>query len=193
MQGSGIDSSLNELGLAQAKAFYDKYQSLHFDKIYTSSLKRSIQSVDSFIQQGTLHEAHDGLNEISWGSKEGTNITLEEDEYYHWLLKQWQEGNTSVRIEGGESPEDVASRQRPVLDSILSRSEESSILICMHGRAIRVLLCQMLNYPLSAMDVFEHTNLGLYLLSYSGSFFKVETYNNADHLKNVKEALAKKD
>ena len=193
MQGSGIDSSLNELGLAQAKAFYDKYQSLHFDKIYTSSLKRSIQSVDSFIQQGTLHEAHDGLNEISWGSKEGTKITLEEDEYYHWLLKQWQAGNTSVRIEGGESPEDVASRQRPVLDSILSRSEESSILICMHGRAIRVLLCQMLNYPLSAMDVFEHTNLGLYLLSYSGSFFKVETYNNADHLKNVKEALAKKD
>jgi len=30
------------------------------------------------------------------------------------------------------------------------------------GRAIRILMCIILNYPLKSMDMFEHENLGLY-------------------------------
>ncbi|HEY5692340.1 MAG TPA: histidine phosphatase family protein [Cyclobacteriaceae bacterium] len=185
VQGSGIDSSLNQLGMDQAQAFYKCYKNHKFDKVYTSSLQRSIQSVKSFIEAGITHEPHAGLNEINWGNKEGTKITVEEDAYYRWLLKQWQGNATSLPIEGGESPEDVARRQKPVLDLILSREEEKNILVCMHGRAIRILLCQLLNYPLSAMDVFEHTNLGLYKLSFSGSFCRVDTYNDTRHLNGV--------
>lgn len=185
VQGSGIDSSLNQTGIDQANAFYNSYKDYSFDKIYTSSLQRTIQTVDPFLAKRLDHEVHPGLNEINWGNKEGTRITPEEDRYYQWLLKQWQEGKTTLPIEGGESPEDVARRQRPVLDLILSNTHESRILICMHGRAIRVMLCQLLNYPLSAMDIFEHKNLGLYLLSYNGSFCRVDAYNNTDHLRNV--------
>lgn len=182
VQGSGIDSSLNELGRSQANAFYNCYKDLHFDKVYTSALKRSIQSVESFISRGTIHEPHVGLNEINWGNKEGSRITPDEDAYYRWLLKEWQANKTSIQIDGGESPEEVANRQKPVLDLIFSRNSESNILVCMHGRAIRILLCQLLNYPLSAMDYFEHNNLGLYVLTYTGSFCKVDQYNNLDHL-----------
>ena len=185
VQGSGIDSTLNETGVAQAFSFYEAYKDIHFDKVYTSVLKRSQQSVDSFIQKGINHEAHAGLNEINWGNKEGMRITPEEDDYYRWLLKQWQNNKTDLRIEGGESPEDVAARKRPFLHKILESKEEQTILICMHGRAIRVLLCQLLNYPLSAMDMFEHKNLGLYLLQYSGSMCKVDQYNNVDHLQGL--------
>lgn len=192
VQGSGIDSSLNELGLAQAGAFYERYKDLSFDKVYTSKLKRSIQSVDAFIQKGVNHETHSGLNEINWGNKEGSRITPEEDAYYRWLLKEWQENKTSLKIDGGESPEDVAARQKPILDLILSRTDESKILVCMHGRAIRIMLCQLLNYPLSAMDIFEHKNLGLYLLSYTGSFCKIDLYNNLDHLSNIELDLINK-
>lgn len=185
VQGSGIDSTLNQLGMGQARAFYECYKDHHFDKVYTSSLQRSIQSVSAFIEKGIAHEPHAGLNEINWGHKEGTKITVEEDAYYQWLLKQWQSNATSLPIEGGESPEDVARRQRPVLDLMLSREEEKNILVCMHGRAIRILLCQLLNYPLSAMDIFEHSNLGLYKLSFTGSFCRVDAYNNTAHLDKV--------
>lgn len=185
VQGSGIDSALNQLGMDQARAFYECYGNHGFDKVYTSSLQRSIQSVKSFIAAGISHEPHPGLNEINWGNKEGTKITIEEDAYYQSLLKQWQNNVTSLQIEGGESPEDVARRQRPVLDLILGRREERKILVCMHGRAIRILLCQLLNYPLSAMDIFEHSNLGLYKLSFTGSFCKVDSYNNTQHLERI--------
>ena len=189
VQGSGIDASLNEKGRTQASAFYKAYQSVPFQKIYTSKLKRSKESVTSFINTGIPYEEYVALNEISWGSREGQRITPEEDAYYHQMLKEWQTGNTSIPIEGGESPDEVAARQRPFLELIKSRPEDT-ILVCMHGRAMRILLCQFLNYPLRCMDMFEHENLGLYLLNYTGTQFTVELYNNTDHLKEL-ETVAK--
>jgi len=185
VQGSGVDSDLNDRGRAQAKAFFDNYKDIEFDKVYTSALKRSQESVQSFINLGIPHEALKGLNEISWGTKEGHPITPDEDEYYHYMLKQWQEGNTSLKIEAGESPDDVVRRMKPAVDHILLHENEKTILICMHGRAIRILLCILLNYPLKSMDMFEHQNLGLYLLNYSGTMFNVERYNDVTHLSSI--------
>ncbi len=186
VQGSGVDSSLNQKGRAQARAFFEMYQHVPFDKIYVSSLRRTKESAQLFIDKGIPYEALAGLNEISWGSKEGQRITPEEDAYYHWMLSEWQKGNTDLRIEGGESPEEVVKRQRVSLDRIFSQQNESTILICMHGRAIRILLCVLLNYPLRSMDMFEHENLGLYELDFTGSMFSIRRYNNTAHLNDLK-------
>lgn len=183
VQGSGVDSSLNDRGRAQAQAFFNKYKDIPFDKVYTSALKRTRESVQSFIDLGLPVESFAGLNEISWGTKEGFPITPEEDQYYHYMLRQWQLGDTTLRIEGGESPDEVVKRMKPVLQHIMDQTDEKTVLICMHGRAIRILMCIILNYPLKSMDMFEHENLGLYLLNYSGSFFNVELYNDTAHLR----------
>ncbi|MEO7992484.1 MAG: histidine phosphatase family protein [Chryseolinea sp.] len=185
VQGSGVNSSLNDRGRAQGHAFFEAYKHVPFQKIYTSALKRTRESVQGFIDLGIESEALSGLNEISWGTKEGEKITPDEDEYYHHMLKEWQLGNTTLRIEKGESPEDVVARMKPALDHIMSRDEEEVVLVCMHGRAIRILLCMLLNYPLKSMDMFEHENLGLYLVNYTGSMFSVELHNNNDHLRSL--------
>lgn len=183
VQGSGVDSDLNTRGQEQALAFYRAYRQVPFDKVYTSALKRTRQSVQRFIDDGLPVESLAGLNEISWGTKEGYRITPEEDEYYHHMLRQWQLGDTSLRIEGGESPDDVVKRMKPAIDHIMSRDDEKTVLVCMHGRAIRILLCVLLNYPLRSMDNFEHENLCLYQLHYNGSFFTVERHNDTAHLR----------
>jgi len=183
VQGSGVDTDLNDLGRTQAALFYEAYKDIPFDKVYTSTLKRSQQSVQKFIDRGIPYDALAGLNEISWGTKEGHPVTPEEDEYYHYMLEQWRLGNTSLKIQGGESPDDVVHRMKPAVDHFMSRPDEKSILICMHGRAIRILLCYLLNYPLRSMDLFEHQNLGLYLLNYSGSMFTIEKYNDDSHMR----------
>jgi probable phosphoglycerate mutase len=189
VQGSGIDSSLNDEGRSQTKAFFDHYRDIPFDKIYISGLKRTFETVQQFVELGIPYESLPGLNEISWGNKEGQKITPEEDAYYHWMLKQWQTGNTSLKIEGGESPDDVVARQRPAIDHILSKTGERTVLICMHGRAIRILLCQLLNYPLRSMDVFEHENLCLYMLNQTGTMFNVEKYNDTSHLVGLRSRM----
>ncbi|MBS1488443.1 MAG: histidine phosphatase family protein [Bacteroidetes bacterium] len=185
VQGSGVDSSLNQTGRAQANSFFQRYQSVPFDRIYTSRLKRTIESVAGFIELGIPHETHTGLNEISWGYNEGQKITPEEDAYYHEVLKRWEGGETSLRINGGESPEEVALRQQPIIKKILHDPGETA-LVCMHGRAIRILLCQLLHYPLKSMDFFEHRNLCLYLLEYTGTLYSVKKYNDVSHLENIR-------
>lgn len=185
VQGSGVDTDLNDLGRRQAGAFFSAYKHIHFDKVYTSALKRSKQSIQQFIDLGVPHTSLVGLNEISWGTKEGHRVTPQEDEYYHYMLKEWQNGNTRLRIEGGESPEDVIERMRPAVNYMMSHQDEKTILICMHGRAIRILLCHLLNYPLRSMDMFEHQNLCLYVLNHTGSMFALERYNDISHLKDL--------
>lgn len=192
VQGSGVDSSLNAIGQQQAKAFFEMYRSVPFDKIYVSNLKRTAESVRDFIEMGIPFEKLEGLNEISWGTNEGQKITPEEDAYYHWMLKQWQAGNTGERIQGGESPEDVVARQRVALDHILSKTDEKNILICMHGRALRIILCVLLNYPLKSMDIFEHQNLCLYQLDYTGSMFAIKKHNDVSHYQLMNQPVTEK-
>lgn len=187
VQGCGVDSVLNEEGERQAASFFKTYKNTHFDKIYTSSLQRSIQSVQSFIDLGIPHEMLPGLNEIHWGNKEGQPITPEENDYYLSVTRSWQEGNVDCCIEGGESPVLVQARQQIAINHILSQTDERQILICMHGRAMRILLCLLLNYELKCMDNFEHNNLGLYLLTYTGSMFSVDLYNDRSHLVEMNE------
>ncbi|PIQ19988.1 MAG: histidine phosphatase family protein [Cytophagales bacterium CG18_big_fil_WC_8_21_14_2_50_42_9] len=182
IQGSGVDSSLNATGQWQAQRFFDAYQDVPFDKVYTSVLQRSIQSVQGFIDKGIPHEKYPELNEICWGSREGTYVTPETDVKYFELLDKWKNGECHLRMDEGESPEDVAARQRKFLEILLSRPEEETVLICMHGRAMRVFLCVMLNYPLRCMDTFEHHNLGLYVLHHTGSMFSIHKHMDIAHL-----------
>jgi broad specificity phosphatase PhoE len=181
VQGRGIDASLNDTGCRQAEMFYQAYKNISFEKIYTSSLKRTHESVNKFIVDGIPHEAHEGFDEISWGDHEGAAASAERNEYFKAIVNQWNQGNTAIKITGGESPEDVAERLMPVVDRILSSSEEV-ILVCMHGRAIRILLCKLLNYPLSMMDNFAHANLGLYVIEYSAGVFNIHLENSTEHL-----------
>jgi broad specificity phosphatase PhoE len=189
VQGSGVDSSLNDMGRAQALAFYKAYHAVPFKAVYTSALRRTLESVQLFVNAGIPHVTLPGLNEISWGNKEGQPITPEEDVYYHWVLNEWQKGNTSLKIEGGESPDEVAIRQKKAFEYILSRTSEDTILICMHGRALRILLCQLLNFPLQSMELFEHKNLCLYQLTFTGTMFRIDLNNDTRHLDRIHEFL----
>ncbi|WP_224997522.1 histidine phosphatase family protein [Cesiribacter sp. SM1] len=182
VQGSGIDAPLNEEGHRQAELFWQAYKDYPFDVVYTSALQRTHQSVQKFLDAGFPHVVFEGLNEINWGHKEGKPFTHEEHDHYLQVVKAWQQGELHVLIEGGESPMDVQRRQQVVLKYLLEEEEGETILICMHGRAMRILLCYMLNYPLQNMDYFEHDNLGLYELTWTGSMFVVDRFNDRRHL-----------
>ncbi len=187
VQGSGIDSELNELGQQQAIAFFEKYKDVQFDKIYTSRLKRTHQSVQQFIALGLPWEQYSGLNEISWGSKEGKIPNDIDNLYYKELIESWSSGDVTRKAEEGESPMDVVNRQMPVIDTILSKKEENTILVAMHGRAIRILLTFLLDNDLKNMDSYEHANLCLYKLiyNYDNQKFKVELSNDVSHLSEL--------
>lgn len=185
MQGSGIDAPINVTGQAQANAFFQSYKDVAFDQIYHSSLIRTKQSIQQFIDLGIPTKALSELNEISWGDYEGTPMTPEEGEYYRHMLHQWQLGNLDYAIAGGESPNKVAERMKRGIEIILNGSGEN-ILVCMHGRAMRIFLSLILNYDMRHMDQFEHTNLCLYKLNQlPDDTFVIKKFNSQEHLSTL--------
>ena len=187
VQGSGIDAPINATGRSQADAFFKAYSHNSFDQLYHSALIRTQQSIQGFIDLGIPVTSLSELNEISWGEYEGTPMTPEEGEYYRMMLQQWQEGNLDYAIAGGESPNSVAERLHRAIQQIIN-GPGTTILVCMHGRAMRIFLSLICNTPLKDMDQYEHGNLCLYLLQQQeeGGFFLLKQ-NDQTHLKGLKQ------
>lgn len=180
VQGKGVNSNINAIGRAQAQLFFDAYKHVPFDKIYFSTLMRTAQTVAPFLDLDIPAVAHEGLDEISWGIHEGKQDQDSFKEFYR-VLHEWKQGNVSLAIENGESPLQVQERQLVFLEA-LKQGPEQKVLICSHGRAIRILLCTMLNEPLHKMDTFPHQNVCLYKLLFDGERFTLDLMNDTTHL-----------
>jgi broad specificity phosphatase PhoE len=183
VQGRGMDTDLNDEGRKQARQFYEAYKTVSFDKIYVSALKRTQQSVQPFIDLGIPFQKLSGLDELAWGIHEGQPSTTQNKAAFLQIMRDWLDGELDSKFEGGESPNEVATRERQALDQIMSHPEEKTVLICMHGRAMRLLLCILTDNPLTAMETFPHQNLVLYKVVYNGDKFEIADFNNYEHLK----------
>ncbi len=182
IQGRGVNISLNEEGRKQAKAFFLKYGRYPFDRVYTSSLVRSIETVQRFIDSGIPWSIRPELDEIDWGEQEGKETGKEMRALYREVTAAWKSGELHVRIPGGESILDLAWRQKSFIES-LRHDRAREILICSHGRAMRALLCQLLGMDLSRMDEFPHSNLSLYRLLQNEAGFHLVLRHDTSHLK----------
>lgn len=187
VQGRGIDADLNAMGRRQAQAFFDRYKNIPFSKIYVSALKRTQQTVQPFIDLGIPFEKLADLDELSWGRLEGQPNNEEVRKIFKDLANKWEAGHYADKVKGGESPEDVDNRLKNAMAHILAHTEEKTILICMHGRAMRILLCQLTNTPLSKMLMFPHGNTALYTLELRNQKFSIREFNNTDHLEKRPE------
>lgn len=183
VQGRGINSDLNDTGRAQAEAFYAKYKDVAFNKVYTSELKRTHQTVKGFIDAGLPWTQLSGLDELAWGTWEGQPNDENAMAAFKSIMEKWTSGDYDARFEGGESPADVIIRQKEALEVIRSAENEKTVLICMHGRAMRLFLCLLTGRPLSEMTEFPHLNTTLYKVEMTGDQYVITGFNNTDHLK----------
>ncbi len=184
VQGRGKNTDLNDEGRHQANQFFQAYKQVPFDKIYISALKRTQQSIQPFIDLGIPFEKLEGLDELAWGIYEGQPSTPETKAAFLHMVRQWVSGNLDSKFEGGESPNEVQARQRKALEVIMANPSEETVLICMHGRAMRLFLCLLTGKPASEAEDFPHQNLVLYKVEFDGEKFKIVDFNNAEHLKN---------
>ena len=184
IQGSGIDSDLNHTGRTQADQFYLAYQDIPFEVVLTSKLKRSIQTVQQFIDKPLPHESFKEINEIGWGVHEGVGGDPKLRDTYKWLINEWSTGNLDARVPEGESAAELINRCNRFNDHLKTRTEET-ILVCTHGRTLRCLVTLLKGETMDKMEVYKHQNTGLYLFNYEDNSFSVEVENDSEHLKDA--------
>lgn len=181
IQGSGVDSDLNETGRAQGRAFFEKYKDLGFQTVITSALKRTHQTVADFIDTGINWEQHPDINEMNWGVHEGKPGTPEMRENYKTMIGEWAKGNFDYALQDGESAAQLGTRIGRFLEHLKTRKEEK-LLVCSHGRAIRCFVALMKQQPLQAMETVAHANTGLYLSKLDAAGFTFLLENDTEHL-----------
>jgi probable phosphoglycerate mutase len=179
IQGSGVDSDLNDRGREQGQLFFEEYKEHPFEVVLTSTLKRTHQTVLPFIESGLRWEQFEEIVEMNWGVHEGKSGTLDMKKDYERVVLS---GDFDERIEGGESINEMAERLQKFIDHLPTRSEQN-ILVCIHGRAMRCLICLLEQKELSEMENYPHSNTGLYLVEHNTTGFIVLERNDTRHLK----------
>lgn len=183
VQGRGINSDLNDKGILQAKLFFEAHKEIKFDTVYTSTLKRTWQTVDSFISKKIPHHIRQEIDEIDWGIFEGVEHHPSLQKEYYDIIDQWKQGNLTMKISGGESAQDLADRVQPFVDEIMNVNFPT-VLICTHGRTLRVLLCLLLKKSISKMDEFVHDNTCLYHVQMENENCRLLKENDLTHLQD---------
>lgn len=182
LQGRGIDAPLNETGKEQAIRLSGYLKSYETEGLYSSNLKRTWQTAKpyrEYLDIPTIRE--ENLDEMDFGDFEGLSFDEITDEISA-LQKAWQGGDTSVKIPGGESPDEVFERANDSVHSILSRFTGTTLTLILHGRLIRVLLSEWLGYGLQNMHKIEHQNGAVNQLVYADNSFSSVYLNKTDHL-----------
>ena len=181
VQGSGVDSELNDYGRQQARSFFNYYQNLNFDVIITSALKRTYQTVEPFFGRNIPHESWAEINEINWGVHEGKPSEPWMIKAYKEMVAEWAVGNFDASLQGGESARQLMDRLNRFLENVKTRPEQS-VLVCTHGRTLRCLMCLVKGQHLREMESYSHSNTGLFKVHWEAPIFKVELENDTRHL-----------
>jgi phosphoserine phosphatase len=183
VQGSGVDADLNHIGRKQAKLFYKYYENVSFHTVITSNLRRTHQTVEPFLLRGLAHTKLPELNEICWGIHEGKKADEAMREEFNNLMSSWLSGNYDIKLQGGESLEELRARVSQAVHFFKKEEHKGkNILVCTHGRTLLCLVTVLLNKPLKLINEHQHRNTCLYKFHYIDDEFYMELENDLSHL-----------
>lgn len=169
--GSGLDPELTPDGLEMARAFADTYRQKAWRAIYTSKLRRSIETAQPLCDAlGMTPQVRAELNEIAYGKWEG--LTKEEvDRRHHNDYVSWLADPAWYAPTGGELAVVIAQRGLQIIEELKQSFSEGNVLVVSHKATIRIILCSLLGIevgrfryrlgcPVGSVSVVELTPQG---------------------------------
>ncbi len=166
----------------QAQAICEALEHYEIDQIVTSGLVRTHETAQPIAERRKLElEKYPELDEIDFGELEGKVFTEVQDEILK-INEQWKSGNVSFTPKNGESPRQAFSRANSKVQQVLNTSQKENIVFMIHGRLIRILLSEWLDYGLENMHKIEHQNGSINHLTWHHGKFKAVELNKTDHL-----------
>ncbi len=141
------DPDLNPEGLRQAKALYARLSAMPVDHIYTSDLKRAVQTARGAFPHAPILE-EPAFREMHFGVFEG----LLYDELQERFSQEYQAWLTDPVIHyppEGESLQGMKKRVLCKMAAILNEHAGASVAIVSHAGPIKIILLNALDYDLS--------------------------------------------
>ena len=137
------DIDLNEAGHKQAAAVATELAHIDLDAVYSSDLKRALDTATAIAHaQGLEVHIDKDLREIDQGEWEG----LTTDEIRARWPELWGPNRHYNARPGGESPQQVRERALAALTRAVEANPDGKIAIVSHGGTIRWLSAEALGY-----------------------------------------------
>ena len=182
LQGRGIDASLNNTGIQQAKELSKYLCSYPVQFLGSSSLRRSYETAGyhgKSIKKDVIQ--YSGLDEMDYGDFEGVSF-LDVEKEIKEISRSWRNGHIDLRIPGGESPKDTFERANSAMMDLMESNEDEILAVVIHGRLIRILLSEWLCFDLTNMHNFGFHNGAVNQLIFKNGSFEAVYLNKTDHL-----------
>jgi alpha-ribazole phosphatase len=180
-QGS-TDTPLNKTGFKQANQLAKRLVDEKLDAVYSSDLRRSIQTAERITEKYKLQINKDQrLREISFGEWEGMSYNEIQAQSPH-LLERWMSDPANISPPKGETLTQLAERVKSALDEIKFQHVEQTVLLVTHGGVIRTLLCLNLGINLNRHMQFESATGSVSELSFYEEHVSLKLFNDVSHL-----------
>lgn len=191
-QGLTYDTDLSELGIKQSESLARQLAQAYpvFDAVYSSQLKRTLQTAE-IVAQGLLLKApvtDSRLQEINHGDWEGKTSAQIEDAY-PGMLETWRTDPEVVEMPGGETVTQVIARVLPALEEIASQNP-TRVVVITHDLVIRAILNQLLRRQIRDLWLYPLQNAGYSVVEWD-KYPQVISININDHLTQLESDLSR--
>jgi phosphoserine phosphatase len=159
------DLALDDTGRRQAGATAIRLKSEHVAAIYSSPLKRALETAGIIAKQLNISvQSLEGLIDIDFGSWQGLSPE-EAAQQNSQLFTMWLEQPHLVHFPEGESLDIVRQRVLAAVDGLASQHVDQTVILVSHTVVCRVLMCAMMGLDnshfwqvrqdVNAINIFE--------------------------------------
>jgi broad specificity phosphatase PhoE len=129
-----VDYSLTPKGVLQAQQTAAYFTDKHIHEIYTSPLKRAVETADIIATAITAPVVIlEHFREVNAGTLEGQPVRVEHWALYHRIFDDWFAGKADTTFPGGESYGDLWARMHTGLQRVLAKKNGRNIILVGHG------------------------------------------------------------
>jgi broad specificity phosphatase PhoE len=177
------DCDITKNGHNQAKYLGERFKDIHIDKLYSSSLKRAVQTAMYISKVKNLEiNKTDMLKEIKGGDWEGEKW---EDLPKKWpeIYKNWEYSPQNLEMPNGETIYEFRDRILSGIDSIIKENPGKTVCIVTHGAVIKLLTTIYMGKKIKEMVyTMWHDNTAISLIKYDKNGYTIEVEGDAAHL-----------
>lgn len=177
------NGSVTDRGHIQAKLVAERLKDMPIDVLYSSSMKRTLQTAGYISEVKNLPIIRtDKLKEINGGDWEGRRWDelpkMWPDEHHTW------ENMPHIhQMPNGESMAEFQKRLIAEIEKIISDNKGKNICIVTHGTAIRALMCYFSECDLEEMiNTPWYDNTAVTIIDHEDGKFNIVMAGDASHL-----------
>lgn len=188
------DGELTPKGHSQAKIAAESLGDIEIDVLYSSSLKRTLQTAQCISEIKLLPIIRtDKLKEINGGDWEGQRW----DELPHKWPLEYDTWNYKPHLHQMPNGESMAEFQKRLIDEVLyiaGNNSGKNICIVTHGTAIRSLVAYFRHKTLEEMqNIPWYDNTSITIVDYEDGKFQLILEGDASHLGKEMKTIENQD